>query len=122
MVYLIFWFPLRKRLRIATVAFLAAMSSSRSDVVTQCVRSSVINEGVLIKPKKAKKFQGCFEEVSRVFRGSFKGVSRKFQRCSKKVSSVFQESFKGDSRKFHESFKELSRVFQGTFKDFSRKF
>ena len=48
------------------VDFLAAMSSSRSDVVTKCVRSSVMKEffssiksynGVSRKPK------GCFNEV-----------------------------------------------------------
>ena len=60
--------------------FLAAMSSSRSDVVTQCVRLfvhlSVTKE--FFKPQEARKFQGCFEEVSRMFQGSFKEVSRMF--------------------------------------------
>ena len=42
----------------------------------------------------------CFKKVSRVFQGSFEGVSRKFQGCFKEVSRVFQGSFKGVSRKF----------------------
>ena len=64
--------------------FLAAMSSSRSDVVTQFVRPfvrlfvpffsfSVL--GVLSGPKE---FQWCFKKVLRVF-----GDSRVFQECFK---------------------------------------
>ena len=41
-------------------------------------------------------FQWCFKEVSRVFQGSFKGVSRNF----KGVLRKFQGSFEGVSRKF----------------------
>ena len=46
------------------------------------------------------KFRGCFKEVSKVFQGSLKGVSRKFKRCSGGVLRVFQGSFKGVSRVF----------------------
>ena len=69
--------------------FLAAMSSSRSDVVTQSVRSLVMKEiffslrsykGVSWKPK------GCFNEVSRMIHASF--MDRKLQGCFKKVSRV----------------------------------
>ena len=100
------------------------MSSSRSDVVTQFVRSSVrpfVRSfvpffffsvlGVLSSPKE---FQWCFKkvlrvfEVSRMFQVSFKGVYRKFQGCFQKVSRVFQGSFKSVSRKFQERFKEFS--------------
>ena len=51
----------------------------------------------------SRKFQECFKRVSRVFRGSFKGVS---------TSRAFNESFKEE---------EVSRVFrdfQGRFKSF----
>ena len=53
----------------------------------------------------SKVFQGCFKEVSRLFQESFrvgqgssKGVSREFQGCFKKVSrvlNVFLIGFKG---------------------------
>ena len=59
--------------------FLAAMSSSRSDVVTQC-------------------FRPCFLLVSLNFLlvlKSFNGVSRQFKECLK-----FNGSFKAVSRKF----------------------
>ena len=66
--------------------FLAAMSSSRSDVVTQCVSPSFrtlffFGLGVFSSPKE---FQWCFKKVLRVF----------------EVSRVFQESFKDVSSKF----------------------
>ena len=54
----------------------------------------------------------CFKKVSRVFQGSFKGVSGKFQGCFKEVPRVFQGGFKGVLRKFQGYFKEVSRVFQ----------
>ena len=73
--------------------FLAAMGSSRSDVVTKSVRSSVClfimkefffslrsYKGVSWKPN------ACFNEVSRMFHASF--MDRKFQGCFKKVSRV----------------------------------
>ena len=82
--------------------FLAAMSSSRSDDVTKCVRPCVV---ILFSLKHLKqdvlrelqgclrgvclKFQGCFKEVSRMFQGSFEGVYRKFQGCFKVVKRVF---------------------------------
>ena len=68
--------------------------------------------GVSRKFQGCLKFQGCFEEVLRVFTGNFRGVSRKFQKCLKEVSRVFQGSFKSVSRKFQGCFKNVSRVFQ----------
>ena len=54
----------------------------------------------------SRKFQGCFEGVSRVFQESFNGVLRKFQGCFKEgeVSRLFQGCFV--------IFKVVSRVFQ----------
>ena len=76
------------------------MSSSRSDVVTQCVRPSVRSFvrsslfsslsafEVLSSPKEFQwcfkkvlsvfEVSGCFKEASRMFQGSFKGVYKKF--------------------------------------------
>ena len=68
------------------------MSSSRSDVVTQCVRSSLFFSfsvfEVLSSPKEFQwcfkkvlsvfEVSGCFKEASRMFQGSFKGVYKKF--------------------------------------------
>ena len=67
--------------------FLAAMSSSRSDEVTQSVCMfvpffSFSVSGVCIT-------FGCFKEVSRMFQESFKGVSRKFLGCFNEVSRKF---------------------------------
>ena len=90
------------------------MSSSRSDGVTNFVRVLVPKE--FFKPKEARKFQRCFEEVSRVFQGSFKDISTKFQGCLTEVSRVYQESFMDVSRKFQGCFKKVLRVFQGCFK------
>ena len=69
--------------------FLAAMSSSRSDVVTQFVSSSVPFFFLLVSLK--------FLLVLK----SFNGVSRQFKECLN----------------FNESFKKVLRVFQGRFKD-----
>ena len=62
-------------------------------------------------------FQGCFNEVSRVFQESFKEmeVSRMFhdfEGCSKSVSKVFQGCSKSVSKVFQGSFKKTFRVFQ----------
>ena len=101
--------------------FLAAMSSSRSDVVTKFVCPSVRNlffssvfleSGVWRSFKGiSRKFHGRFKKVSRVFQGSFKSVSRKFLTCFKEVSRMFQECFKGVSEKFQGCFKEVLRKF-----------
>ena len=69
-------------------SFLAAMSSSRSDVVTHSVspfvRLSVRNQGVFSKLKSfngvSRKFKGCLK-----FKGRFKNVSG----CFKEVSRDF---------------------------------
>ena len=61
----------------ANLILLAAMSSSRSDIVTQFVRSSVRPFFSLVSLKfllVLKSFNG----VSRLFKGGFKDVSRKF--------------------------------------------
>ena len=117
------------------LTFSAAMNSSRSDIVTQFVRSSVTKEFFNAKRGKevtmvfqgsfngvSRKFHRCFKKVSRTFQKRFKVVSRKFQGCLKKVSRTFQKSFKGVSRKFQGCLKEVSRVLQGTFKGVSIKF
>ena len=91
------------------VFFLAAMSSSRSDVVTQFVRPLVRHQGVFFSLRSYKgvsrslmcvsmKYQGCFMQVSLI--GSFKVVSRKFQGCFEGVSRVFQRSSDDYSSKF----------------------
>ena len=78
--------------------FLAAMSSSRSDVVTQCVfpcfRVSVpfFSFNVLEVSASPKVFQWCFNGVSRPFK-----VCLKFKGSFKDVSN---KSFKGVYRKF----------------------
>ena len=100
----------------STGEFLAAMSSSRSYDVTKCVCPFVVILSDLEHLKHLK------QEVSRVFQGSFKGVSRKFQGCFTEASRVFHGSFKCVSRKFQGSFTEVSRVLQGSFKGVSRKF
>ena len=89
----------------SVVEFLAAMSSSRSDVVTQ--------------------FQVCFKKFQKCFNIDFKGVSRMFQRSCKKVLRGFNRVFRklqGSSRVFHLSFKGFSRVFQRSFNGLSAKF
>ena len=109
--------------------FLAAMSSSRSDGVTQFVRPFVrtlffllVSLEFVVHLDVPRKFQGCFKKVSRLLQESFKGVSRKFNGCFKELSRMFQESVKDVSRVFHRSFKGVSRKFQGCFKGVSNKF
>ena len=59
---------------------------------------------------------------------SFNGVSRQFKECLKfnGVSRLFQGSFMGVTRVFkgclNRCFKDVSRVFQGSFKSVSWKF
>ena len=85
-------------------SFLAAMSSSRSGVVTKCVHSFVRSSlflfllvslefylvlkcfnGVLKKFRGCLKFQGCFKDVSRMLQGRFNGFYRKFQGCFEEI-------------------------------------
>ena len=86
--------------------FLAATSSSRSDVVTQFVFScfrplffllvsleSVVVWNVISNQRVSKGFNGS----QCVFQGCFKKVSRMFQGSFKEVSTVFQLSLKGVS-------------------------
>ena len=56
-----------------------------------------------------RKFQECFQEVSRVCQGKL--VLSVFKRSSKSVSGKFQFCFKEVSKEFQGSFKEVSRVF-----------
>ena len=89
--------------------FLAAMSSTRSDIVTQCVRlfvcvSMCVSLCLLFVYLKFLLVLKSFNGVSRQFKGclkfsgSFKDVSRKFQGCFKQISRVFKGSLKGVSR------------------------
>ena len=58
-----------------TLRFLAAMSSSRSDVVTQCVRVSVrVSLFFLLVSLEFYLVLKCFNGVSRVFQECFKSV------------------------------------------------
>ena len=72
--------------------FLAAMSSSRSDVVTKCVR-------VCVRPSVPFFFLLVSLKFLLVLK-SFYGVYRQFKECLMEVSRVFQGSSKGVSRKF----------------------
>ena len=78
------------------------MSSSRSDVITQLVRSSVRHDGVFFRLKSyngvLRKLKGRFHQVSRMFHARF--IDKMFQGCFKKVSGVFQGRFKGVLREF----------------------
>ena len=70
--------------------------------------------------KVSRKIEGCFEGVSRVFLENFteEEVSRMFQGCFmifNGVSRVFHGSFKGVSMRFQGCFKEVSRVFHESF-------
>ena len=90
--------------------FLAAMSSSRSDVVTQSVRSCVcpfFSFSVLGILSSLKVFQWCFKKVLRVFE-----FSRMFPVSLKGVYKKFQGNFKGISIKFRGCFKLVYREFQ----------
>ena len=61
-------------------SFLAAMSSSRSDVVFTGSFKGV-----------SRKFQKCFKEVSSVFQGSFRESSRVFQVRLKEFQVISRE-------------------------------
>ena len=64
------------------------------------------------------KFQGCLK-VSRMFQGSFKGVSNeKFHGNFKDVSRKFQEHFKKVSGKFQGCFNTVPSKIEGHFKYF----
>ena len=85
--------------------FLAAMSSSRSDDVTKCVRSFVRSSVVILFSLEHSKH--LKQDVLRELQGCLRGVCLKFQGCFKEVSRMFQESFKGVYRKFQACFKEV---------------
>ena len=98
---------------LSLVLFLAAMSSSRSDDVTQSVRPCVVlflfwNISKMSVSSISRVFQECFKGVSRVFQGCFKGVPRVFQGCFN--GGVSRVVFQGWC------FKGVSRVFQGCLK------
>ena len=92
------------------VPFLAAMSSSRSDDVTNAVCLSVTC------------FFFYFEAVKSFEARRLQGVSRVFQERFKSISRAFQERFKSVSRAFREGFKGVSRAYQGCVKGVSRGF
>ena len=60
--------------------------------------------------KGCSKFQGCFNEVLRMFQG------RVLRKSFKEVSRLFQGNFKSVSRKFQGNFRGVSRESQGCFK------
>ena len=66
---------------------------------------------VTVKTSERKQFSGtpC---ISRIFQGSFKGVSRKIEGCSERTSRVIQGRFKGIKKKFKGFFKGISWQFQ----------
>ena len=77
---------------LALETFLAAMSSSRSDVVTQSVRSFVFP---FVFPSVRPLFFLLVSLKFLLVLKSFNGVSRQFKECLK-----FNGSFKAVSRKF----------------------
>ena len=89
--------------------FLAAMSSSRSDGVTQFVHLSVRLSVFPIL------FTWMFLEWWESLRASrqFKSDSRRSQACFKHVLSMFQAYFKQVSRMFQGHLKDFSEMFQG---------
>ena len=110
---------------------LAAMSSSRSDTLTHCIRLCQYKEfflslksfnGVSRKLKEGLKFKECFKKVSRILKRSFKV-------CLQKVSRLFPECFNDDWKElsgFEGDLKEVEKVCQGKFqwcfKDVSNEF
>ena len=114
--------------------FLAAMSSSRSDVVTKCVRffiRSSVRSFVCPKklqgkgPKKNYESWAYVQTVGRqgIFQPyfcqkkslgtNFQGVSRKIEGNFQLVSRVSKRRSKGILEKFQKCFKGLPRKFQG---------
>ena len=75
--------------------FLAAMSSSRSDDVTKCVRLPVCKSFCLVW-----NILNIKQDVLRELLVCLRGVFLKFQGCFRQVSRRFQESLKGANRKF----------------------
>ena len=66
---------LQRLLSVLNWGFLAAMSSSRSDVVTKCVRVSVcVSLFSLLVSLEFYLVLKCFKGVSRVFQECFKNV------------------------------------------------
>ena len=94
---------------------LAAMSLSRSDIVTQFVFLSVPFFSLVFLESVVHFF--LYYRVSMMFQESLMDVW-----SLNGVSRMFQESFYGVHRKFQGCFKEVSRVFQGSLKSVSRKF
>ena len=90
------------------------MSSSRSDVVTQCVRLSVrhylffpcVSLESVVHLEISIVFQGC----SKVFQRFFEVVSRAFQRCIKSVSMRLQGRFMGLPSVFQRCFKGCFKI------------
>ena len=89
-----------------TFWFLALMSNSRSDKVTQCLCMYIVYplkyfcvlylclKGVSwVAQWSIKDFHRCCKDVKRMFQGSFKGISGVFLECFKRVSRVFEPHF-----------------------------
>ena len=55
-------------------------------------------------------FEGSLQDVSRMFQGSFKGVSRKIAAYSKSPLRVIQQSLKVSKKKFKGCFKVVSKM------------
>ena len=62
-----------------------------------------------------RKFSGCLQKISRVFKESFKCISGKFLVCFKDESGKFQGWFKKVLRVFLEGFKGVSSMIEGCF-------
>ena len=116
-----------------STGFLAVMNSSRSDVVTLSVCSSVRSFVRLSVRSSVRSFVRSFvrplvrHEGVFFSRRSYKDVSRSLMGVSKKYQGCFMQvswigSFKVVSRKFQESFKGVVREFSGSFKGVSKKF
>ena len=108
---------------IMNALFLAAMSSSRSDLVTQSIRLSVClypyfyfealeaNHDVLM----FLVYRQCFTSVSPVFHQRFASVSQVFRQCFTNVSAAFQQCFASVSPVFHQYFTIVSPGFVPVF-------
>ena len=67
------------------------MSSSRSDIVTKCVRPFLFSFSVLEVSSSPEEFQWCFKAVYRLYVCSFKDVARRFKGVYRKFEGCFQE-------------------------------
>ena len=66
-------------------------------------------------------FKNCFNEISRLLQGNFKGVSIKLQGCLQKASRLFEECFMGVSGIF-DALRKLQGCLKIATKLLKRKF